>query len=64
MNWDKITLIAQTLIYTAGLTIMVIMLLLAYQSHGHIQQSLERMEKEHQAIMKMSNDTLRQMEKH
>lgn len=53
MNWDKMTAIVQTCIYTAGIVAMIIVVTLMYQSNT-------RMQKEHDAIMKRFEDTCKE----
>lgn len=62
MNWDKITLMVQALMYTIVIVIAFIALGLMYQSNDRMQKEHDRMMREHEATMKMSNDTLRHLE--
>jgi hypothetical protein len=63
MTWTTVALMAQTLMYTAGAVAFVLLMLLGYQSNERMQQAHDVMMREHQAIMKMSNETLRAWEK-
>jgi hypothetical protein len=64
MNWNTIALMAQTLMYTAGAVAFVLVVLLGYASNERRKQSHDLMMKEHAAMMRLNNETLRAMEKH
>jgi hypothetical protein len=51
---NQLALVAQTLFYTAGIVALLIVVLLGYQSN-------ERMQREHERIMLITETTLREV---
>jgi hypothetical protein len=54
VTWRTMSLMAQTLFYTAGVVAMIMLVLLGYQSN-------ERMQREHERIMLITERTLREV---
>ena len=54
MNWRNLAYMLQALMYTAGTVAFVMLVLLGYQSN-------ERMQREHERIMLITDKTLREI---
>jgi len=58
---EMLVLVTQTLFYTAGIVVFVHLVLFGYASNERMQASSDRMQKEHERIMLMTESTLREI---